>query len=123
MKIDVKTVGIEFTFDSKSNDKSFYRKLYGWKSPSNYGKYLYVKDGVLSNIKYIKPTRSTIIVSVKDSKSLRKFFNESKVVFNEKIVILNKQEAKELGLKFDSNWNKVYEELKGNENLFFSVDF
>ena len=44
-------------------------------------------------------------------------------MFNEKIVVLNKLEAKELGLKFDSNWHKIYEELKGNEDLSVSVDF
>ena len=126
MKVEIRTIGIEFTFDAefKGTEKTnFYRELYGWKNSSNYARYLYIKEGVLSSMNYLKPTRSTIIVSVKDAKQVRKFFKEKKVVFNEKIVILNKAEAKELGLKFDNNLNRVYEELKGNENLSFSVDF
>jgi len=123
MKIEVNTLGIEFTFDFKGEGKKFYRELYGWKSPSNFGRYLYIKDGILSNIDYLKPTKSTIIVSRVDAKVIRSFFKKNEVVFNEKIVVLNKSEAKELGLKFDSNWNKVYEELKGNVNLNFSLDF
>lgn len=126
MKIDVKTIGIEFTFDlheKGSKRVNFYRKLYGSRRVSHGGKYLYIKDGILSDINYLKPTRSTIILSIKDAKLVRKFFKEYNVVFNEKIVILNKQEAKELGLVFDSNWDRIYNELKGNENLFFSLDF
>ena len=127
MKLDIDTIGIEFTFDVKIDNKGeksrFYRELYGWKSPSYYNKYVYIKDGVLSNLKYLKPTKSTIIVSMKDAGTLRKFFSARKVVFNEKIVVLNKKEARKLGLSFPSNWHKIYEELKGSENLRFSVDF
>jgi hypothetical protein len=125
MKIKIDTIGIEFTFDvlEKSSKRlKVYRELYGWKSASNNGKYLYLKDGILSSIKYLKPTKSTIIILRKDAKSVRKFFKEKRVIFNEKIVLLNKTEAKDLGLKFDNNLNKFYEELKGNENLFFSID-
>lgn len=126
MKVDLDTVGIEFTFDSKlkgSNAVKFYRKLYGCKRNSNYGKYTYLKDGVLSNIKYLKPTRSTIIVSMKDAKTLRNFFKKYNAVFDEKIVVLNEKEAKELGLNFPNEWKKLYEEIKGNENLRVSLDF
>jgi len=126
MKINVNTIGIEFTFDLKekgSKKVNFYRELYGCRRSSHGGKYLYIKDGVLSNLKYLKPTKSTIIVLIKDAKIIKNFFKKSNVLFNEKIVILNKAEAKELGLKFVNNWHKTYEELKGNENLIFSVDF
>ena len=127
MKLDLNVIGIEFSFDVKIKNPSkrvdFYRKFYGYKDYSNNGKYIYIKEGILFGIKHIRPTKSTIIVCIKDAKQIRKFFRGKNVVFNEKIVILNKSEARELGLKFDRNWNKVYEELKGNENLIFSVDF
>lgn len=122
-------MGIEFTFDTKFDKAServkFYRELYGYRRYSNYGRYVYVEEGLLSDIPYLKPTRSTIIVSVKDAKKLRKFFRKKSVVFNEKIVILNKKEAEKLNLEegVSNDWEKIYEELKGNENLVFRVDF
>ena len=125
MRIDLNTLGVEFTFDAKMDRDServiFYKKLYGYKDIKK--NYTYIKDGILSGMKYLKPTRSTIIVSVKDAKVIKSFFRKNKVDFNEKIVILNREEAKELGLSFPSNWHKIYEELKGSENLKISVDF
>ena len=127
MRLGVDTIGMEFTFDAKMKNSTakskFYRELYGYKLYSNFGRYIYLKDGLLSDIKYLKPTRSTIIVSKKDAGALRIFFRKRNVKFDEKIVILNHKEAKQLGLNFPGNWRKVYEELKGNENLVFSVDF
>lgn len=127
MKAEINTIGIEFTFDANLRNSTeklkFYREFYGWKSSSNNGRYLYIKEGLLSGIKYIKPTRSTIIVSIKDAKSVRNFLKRKKVLFDEKIVILNKIESQSLGFRYNNNLEKIYNELKGNENLFFSVDF
>ncbi len=125
MKLNIKTLGIEFTFDCNlkgSKKVNFFRELYGCKRISHGGKYVYIKDGILSNMKYLKPTRSTIILSIKDAKTLRKFFKKNKINFNEKIIFLNKTESKELNLEFPNNLEKIYEELKGNENLMFSLD-
>jgi hypothetical protein len=127
MKIELETIGVEFTFDLKEEDNTqrlrFYRGLYGWKSSSNYGQYLYIKEGLLSNINHIKPTKSTIIVSLENANILRKFFRKYDVVFNEKVIILGKKEAKILGLNIPNNWDRIYEDLKGNKNTILSVDF
>ena len=127
MEVKLNTIGIEFTFDAKFSNHTerhkFYRELYGWKSSSNYGKYLYIKDGILSNMKHIRPTHSAIIVTIKDAKEIRSFFRKVKVNFDEKLVILNEKESRELGIGHPNDWKKIYEELKGNENLLFSVDF
>ncbi len=127
MKIQINNIGMEFTFDVKERRNAekveFYRELYGYKNYSNFGKYIYLKDGVLSGMKHLKPTKSAIIVSVKNAKELRNFFKKHKVNFDEKLVILKQNEAHELGIGYPNNWRRIYEELKGNENLFFSVDF
>ncbi|MFW6283738.1 MAG: hypothetical protein ACOC1P_06865, partial [Minisyncoccales bacterium] len=102
---------------------NFYRKLYGYRSYSYYGKYTYIKEGVLSNINYIKPTKSNIIVSIKDSGELRAFFKKHNVVFDERIVVLDEKDAKKLGLGYPNDWNKIYEEIKENPNTFFYIDF
>lgn len=127
MKLEITPIGVEFTFDAKISNAServrFYRELYGGRRSSNFGKYTYIKDGVLSEIKFLKPTRSTLIVSLKDAKLLRNFFKNHKVNFDEKIVLLKEDEAREIGLKYPNNWRRIYEDLKENENLLFTVDF
>jgi len=129
MEISIKTIGIEFTFDTRFKKAServrFYRELYGYRRYSNYSRYVYLEEGILSDIPYLKQAASQVIVSVKNAKKLRKFLKNRRVVFNEKIVILNKEEAEKLGLNKDisNNWEKIYEELKGDENLVFRADF
>ena len=126
MRVKLETIGIEFSFDARlsgSAKTKFYREFYGWKNFSNFGKYLYLKDGILSNIPYLKPTRSTVIVPRRHAKTIREFFKKNSVVFNEKIIVLNKNEAKALGFEFDSALERIYEEVKGNENLHFEIDF
>jgi len=126
MEIKINTLAIEFIFDAKlsgSKKTNFYRELYGHRSYSNYGKYTYVKEGVLSDIDYLKPTRSTLIVKRGDSKRLKDFFKKWNVVFDERLVFLDEKDAKKLGLIHIEGWKKIYDELKGNPNTFFKLDF
>ena len=126
MKINIDAIGIEFSFDAKlsgTKKVNFYRKLYGYRSYSFYGKYTYIKEGVLSNIKYIKPAKSIIIVSIKDSKELRNFFKKHGVAFDERIVVLDEKDAKTLGLNYIEGWKKIYERIKENPDNSFYLDF
>lgn len=89
-----------FTYDTKyqSNKErvSFHRELYGSIS--------YTKDGpkrsggVLSEIPFVNPTKSCIIVKQEDANKLRSFFKRHKVKWSEHLVILNEKESKELNL-------------------------
>lgn len=127
MRIELKTLGIIFTFDVKLKDNSkrskFYRELYGWKDYSYYGEYTYIKEGLLSEIKHIKPTKSTIIVSIEDSKKLRDYFKKFNIDFDERIIFLNQRDAKKLGISYTENLSKIYQEIKKNQNLVFNADF
>ncbi|MDP3987372.1 MAG: hypothetical protein Q8P81_04065 [Nanoarchaeota archaeon] len=121
------TVAVEFTFDAKIDNNServkFYKTLYGFKDIQK-GKRVYVREGVLSGIRHLRPTRSTVIVSRRDSRIVRNFLKKNKgVKFDEKMVILGEGEGRALGLNQPTGWKRIYEELKGNENTVFSVDF
>lgn len=100
MEIDIKFIGIEFTFEIKIKKAServkFYRKLYGYRKYSNYSRYIYLEEGILSDIPYLKQAASQVIVSVKNAKKIRDFFNKWDIEFKERKVILNKKESEKL---------------------------
>lgn len=119
MKFEIEPIATEFTFDTKGMKKSqrtqFYKNLYGHKDKTH--GYTYIKDGLLSNTKHLKPTNSTIILKVEDTKTLRDFLKKHQTNFYEKLVILNKAEAEELGLKYNNELEKFYKEIQGNKNF------
>ena len=96
METNKKDIGIEFIFSSKFKKASkrvgFNRKLYGYRRYSNHSKYLYIEEGILSNIPYMKPAKSVIIVSEKNSKTIKEFFKTWKIDFKEIKVMLNKED-------------------------------
>ena len=121
MDIKLRNIAVEFIFDAKIKNQSkrvsFYREFYGCKKMSNYGKYIYIIDGVLSGIKHIKPVKSVVIVSIEDSEKLRNFFKKYNVFFDEKLVVLNENNSKILGLSFPEKWNKKYHDLLRKKKL------
>lgn len=125
MGIDLVHVGVMFTFDTKSKTTRtrFYRKLYGFKDVSHFGKYHYEREGLLTNIPYLKPTNSTIIVRIRDALLLRKFFKKYNVRFSEHIGFLTIKEAKTLKIANPKKWQEILEDLKGSRDLLVTVDF
>ena len=126
MRINLLPLGVQFTFDAKFErdyDKvRFYKKLYGYIDYSN-KKYKYKRGGLLSDLKHLRPTRSTIILSLRDAGALRKFFRKNKVKFSENVVILHHGQARKLGVESPSKWVNVYRDLLGKEDLIVGVDF
>ena len=124
MKIDLIPLGIQFTFDVKNSRDSkgvkFFRELYGYTDISR--GYEYKRKGILSDIKYIKPTKSVIILSMKDAPLLRKFFRENKVKFSENIVVLHHGQARKLGVESDKKWLNIYRDLLGKEDTILTLD-
>ena len=95
-----KNQGVLFTYDAqytKNKDRvSFHRELYG---SMNYTKDCPKKQGgLLSEIPFINPTKSCIIVKQEDANKVRNFFKKHKVKWSEHLVFLNEKERKELGL-------------------------
>lgn len=65
---------ILFTFQNanKSELARFCKKFYGYTDYSNKGKYIYQRDGVITNIPHIKinPIRTAIIVNEEDQSTI-----------------------------------------------------
>lgn len=125
MKLKIETA-TEFTFDVKwksSNERvKFYKELFGYKN-SPYGKYTYIKDGILSDANYLKPARSTLIVPSKEAKELRNFLKKHKAEFDEKILFLKKEQAEKLGIKTPKEWKNAYEEIKEKAQIKIDTEF
>ena len=128
MRLDIIPLGILFTFDishKKASERTiFYRNLYGFNSTANFKdkKYKYTRKGILSDIKHIKPTQSTLITTMKDAPALRAFFKKNKVKFSENAVILHEAQARKLKVVSPSAWVNVYRELLGKEDTIMGLD-
>ena len=124
MKIDLIPLGVQFTFDvqfEKGWERAeFYKKLYGYIDYSRGHKYK--RQGILSEIKHLRPTRSTIILTLKDAGLLRKFFRKHKVKFSENVVVLHHAQARKLGVESPNKWLNIYRDILGKEDLIWSVD-
>ena len=127
MKIDLIPLGVQFTFDVKFERSServmFYQRLYGYSNNSNSQRYKYQREGLLSGLKHLRPTKSVIILTLKDAGLLRKFFRKNKVKFSENLVVLHHGQARKLGVESGKKWRDVYRDLLGKEDLVVGVDW
>ena len=73
-----------------------YRKLYGWMDKSQYSKYTYNREGLLSNIPHIPVNRSVLIVKKEDSEIVISFLKENKAEVFTRDIILNKSDIEKL---------------------------
>ena len=127
MRLDIIPLGILFTFDvahkSSAERVTFYKQLYGHTTTSHSKKYKYKRPGLLTNLKHLRPTHSTIIITMNDAPALRKFFKQNKVKFSENAVMLHEQEARKLNVVSPSTWVNVYRELLGKEDTIMGLDW
>jgi|SaaInlStandDraft_4_1057021.scaffolds.fasta_scaffold58856_2 hypothetical protein len=126
MKIDTVPIAIMFTYKIigfKTKKTNIYRRLKGYTDKSKNGKYTYERKGILSDLKYIKPSSNVIIIKHNDAKTLRNFFKTQKIQFSEQIIILNQNQAKELDILHDHKWQDILDEMKGSDDFMVSLDF
>ncbi len=122
MKADLVPVGILINFEIKREKRNLWRELYGYKDYSYYGKHIYKRKGILSNISYIEKD-SGVIVKTQDSEKIKNFLKKHKIKFSEHIIILHKKEAKKLQLPTPNNLNTIIQDLKGSPDLLLTIDF
>ena len=77
----------------------FYRKLYGYKNSSCYGRYHTYVKGLLDEIKSVRYFNSVIIVRKGDSRKILSFLKENNADLRTWEVKLKSNEAKSLGLE------------------------
>jgi len=94
-------IAVLFTWDITTKTgkikTKIHRELYGYTDYSQFGKYMYQRPGVLTNIRHLNPTQSCIIVKVGDAPKIREFFNRYKIKFDERKVLLTEEDYKKLG--------------------------
>ncbi len=65
----------------------FFRQLYGWRDKSQFGKYEYDREGLLTNIPHIKLMRGVIIVREQDKKKIIDFLKGKAEVITRQVVL------------------------------------
>jgi hypothetical protein len=61
---------ISYSLKGKKNALEITRKIYGYTEFSNHSKYKYYRKGILSEIKYEKLSRGTILIDKKDEEKV-----------------------------------------------------
>lgn len=77
----------------------FYRKLYGYKNSSCYGRYHTYVKGLLDEMKSVRYFNSIIIVKKSDSRKVISFLRENGAELHTWEVTLKSHEARTLGLE------------------------
>ena len=75
-----------------------YRKLYGYRSSSNYGKYHYTVKGLLNSIPSVRYEDGNFIIRENDFPVIKKFLDESRSSYRAWKVIPEKDEMEKLKL-------------------------
>ncbi len=82
----------------KAEASRFYRELYGYNSPSNYGRYHYKRKGVLDRIPSVRYERGIFLVRGTDVATITEFLKKNRVKYRMWEVTPDKRETKLLGL-------------------------
>ena len=61
---------ISYSLAGRKNALELTRKIYGYTEFSNNSKYKYQREGILSNVKYEKLSRGSILISKSDEKKV-----------------------------------------------------
>ena len=75
-----------------------YRKLYGYRSSSNYGKYHYTVKGILDSIPAIRYEDGNFIIREDDLPMVKRFLDESRTSYRIWKVIPDSEEMEKLKL-------------------------
>ena len=73
-----------------------YRKLNGWKDKSQYSKYTYNREGILSSIPQILVNRCVLIVRKEDAGKIISFLNENNAEVFVREIILKRSDIEKL---------------------------
>jgi hypothetical protein len=87
-----KIISYSIKNQSVSVQNSLRKILIGHNAVSHGGKYKYRIDGILDKIKHIKPSRSTLITSLKDSNIILNILKEHNAIIKTYDIQINKEE-------------------------------
>ena len=77
----------------------FCRMFFGWTDKSQHSKYTYPRDGLITGIPHISPSRSLLIVREEDAGRIIRFLRKHKVKSFVRQVVLKKSDIRVLHTK------------------------
>jgi len=78
----------------RSQRTRFFQQLYGYKDRSQYGKYFYQREGVLSYSPYIRLGRAVIMIGERDKKRVLSFLRRGARVEIRRVILTQKDRDK-----------------------------
>lgn len=75
---------------SPADRRRFFRALYGWRDKSQFGKYEYEREGLLSNIPYVRLTRGVFVVAQENKLKVKRFLKGKATVITREVVLTAK---------------------------------
>jgi len=85
--------------NAKNNELArFCNQFYGYKDYSNKGKYIYERDGIISNVPHIKinPIRTALIVKEEDANTILNALESFGAVIHKRKIELTSEDIDEL---------------------------
>lgn len=67
-----------------------FRQLYGWRDKSQFGKYEYEREGLLSNIAHVRLIRGVFIVAQENRLKVKRFLKDKATVITREVVLTAK---------------------------------
>jgi len=89
------------TGNDKITSSAFTKALYGQKTSSHRGKYVYRKRGTLDDIPYHKLIRGVFVIQNKDKKRVIDFLERFSAEYYVRVVKLTEEDCKIMGLQIE----------------------
>ncbi len=71
-----------------------FRQLYGWKDKSQFGKYEYDREGLLTDVPHVKLMRGVFIIRKQDKKKIGDFLKDKADVVTRQVILTASERKK-----------------------------
>ena len=89
------------TGNDKITSSAFTKALYGQKTSTHHGKYVYRKRGILDDIPYRKLIRGVFVIQDKDKKRIIDFLERFSAEYYVRVVELTEEDCEIMGLQIE----------------------
>ena len=89
------------TGNDKITSSAFTKALYGKKTSTHHGKYVYRKRGILDDIPYRKLIRGVFVIQDKDIKRIIDFLERFSAEYYVRVVELTEEDCEIMGLQIE----------------------
>jgi len=89
------------TGNDKITSSAFTKALYGQKTSTHHGKYVYRKRGIMDDIPYRKLIRGVFVIQDKDKKQIIDFLERFSAEYYVRVVELTEEDCEIMGLQIE----------------------